>query len=313
MGSQMTRLLQEVYAVGQSKFDDKQSARAELAESKLSATSEAIAEKTDLHSVSTINNYLERWVEIGTWAKTQMGIKNMEQLTSEAVRTFLAEKFEIGVSYSHFSQYCAAITKLERALNSYASQAGKAANHALRDFKDLRTEAKAELPRFTGTRAYSDTKGLLSALSGNSRLVATIQRESGARLAEATSIRSEQLRGLSIDPHTGKAIGSYDFIGKGGKENTAHVSVATYRELERFIIANGGVLKLNVDSYRADLKAAAVKSGQVYNGSHGLRWVFAQARMAELQSNGVGHAQSLGIVSSEMGHNRIEITLRYLS
>ena len=313
VGSQMTRLLQEVYAVGESKFIDKQEARQELAIEERSATSEAIAEKTDIHSVQTASNYLERWVELGNYAKNELGIKNMEQLSSETVRSFLAEKLEVGVSYSHFSQYCAAVVKLEKALNSYAEQASKETKYSLKDFKDIREEAKAELPRFTGTRAYSDTQGMISALSGNSRLVARIQLESGARVAEASIIKADQLQGLSRDPHTGREVGSYRFIGKGGKENTAHISLATYRDLQRAIQANGGELKVDANSYRAELKTAAVQTGQLYNGSHGLRWNFAQTRMVELQAHGVGHTQSLGVVSSELGHNRIEITQHYLS
>lgn len=312
VGSQMTRLLQEVYKIRQSKFAAKQAARSELKTLGKSATSAAIAERTDLYSVKTVNNYLQRWVELGTWAKTQLGIKNMENLTSDAVRQFLAEKLELSVSYSHFSQYCSAINKLERALNSYTVNAGKDATHTLKDFADLRAEARIELPRFEGSRAYSDTQGLLRALSGNSRLVAMIQLESGTRVAEASNIKAEQLRGISVDPHTGREVASFGFVGKGGKENTAHLSVATYRELERVIQASDGDLKVNSNSYRSNIKAAAVQTGQKYSGSHGLRWNFARNRVAELQNHGVGHTQSLGIVSSEMGHNRIEITLHYL-
>ena len=65
-------------------------------------------------------------------------------------------------------------------------------------------------------------------------------------------------------------------------------------------------------AYLKHLKSAAEISKQQYNGSHGLRWDFAQERMKILQKTGLLYEQCLTIVSQEMGHERADITLHYL-
>jgi integrase len=116
---------------------------------------------------------------------------------------------------------------------------------------------------------------------------------------------------MSTNELTDRVVGTFDFSGKGGKENTANLSPETYERLVQHIEQHGS-LSHSVDSYREDLKQASERTDQQYNGSHGLRWCFAQERYSELRSAGFGEKTSLGQVSEEMGHNRIEITNHYL-
>jgi len=67
------------------------------------------------------------------------------------------------------------------------------------------------------------------------------------------------------------------------------------------------------DVYRQALKDAAQASGQQYNGSHGLRWNYAQSRMAEERAKGTYERDALSMVSRELGHFREDITLHYLT
>ena len=60
------------------------------------------------------------------------------------------------------------------------------------------------------------------------------------------------------------------------------MSLETYTRLE-LVIADGTRFEFDKDAYRADLKEAAAKTGQDYEGSHGLRWSWAQERHAKLQ------------------------------
>ena len=48
-------------------------------------------------------------------------------------------------------------------------------------------------------------------------------------------------------------------------------------------------------------------------GTHGLRWTFAQNRIREYQSNGYTYDQSLLKLSHETKHNRIQISQHYLN
>lgn len=299
--------------IGQSKFDAKNSARITLATEGRSATSTNIAEKTGIYSIATMNNFRGKWQELLAHTKEEHGLKDLEKLTDQHVAEFLAYKIELGVSYSHWSGYASAFNKLENALNSYSDKFDRGNEYSFRSvIEELRAEAKTELPRFEGTRDYDSPGRLIAAIGNEShRLVAQIQYESGLRLAGATRISETQLRGIGLDRYTGKQVGRIDYIGKGGKPGTAQVSPATYRQLVAHIGASGE-LRVGADSYRSSLKSAAQATGQTYNGSHGLRWNFAQERFSELQSTGAGYEKCSGVVSDELGHNRIEITLHYL-
>jgi len=302
-----------VNCIGQSKFSAKDSARVALAAEAIGATSAAIAEKTGIHSKKTRDNYLGKWQEIGRFAKVEFGVRDLERLTTDHVHEFLAYKIEMGVSYSHWSGYAAAVGKLENALNAYSGKHDRGNAYDLRAaIKELRPEARVELPAFHGTRNYNSPDRLTEAITNPShQLVARIQHESGLRVAGASSISASQLQGLCRDAQTGKLVGRIAYTGKGGKPGTAHVSPATYQALADHIKAHGE-LRVGADVYRESLKSAAKTTGQNYNGSHGLRWNFAQERFAELQTFGVGYEKALGVVSDQLGHNRIQITEHYL-
>ena len=300
-------------SIGQSKFRAKDSARKALAAEGRSGTSTAIAEKTGIHSLGTRGNYQGKWQELGRFCKEEFGLKNLEKLSADQVREFLAYKIELGVSYSHWGGYAAAVGKLETALNAYSTKFNSGTAYDSRSVvKELRPEAKVELPRFSGTRHY-DSPGRLIDSIGNQphQLVARIQHESGLRVAGATNIVASQLKGLTKDALTGKTVGQIDYVGKGGKLGSAFVTQGTYRHLVEHISKNDQ-LKVSADGYRQSLNTAAQATGQGYNGSHGLRWNFAQERFKELQAIGASYEKALGVVSHELGHNRIEITEHYL-
>lgn len=299
--------------IGQSKFSAKSSARVALAAEGRGGTSSAIAEKTGIHSLGTRNNYLEKWQEIGRFCKDELHLKNLEKLTADHIHQFLSHKIEMGVSYSHWCGYAAAVGKLENALNGYSGRFDSGNSYDFRiAVNELRPEARAELPRFTGTRNYDSPTKLTAAIGNQThQLVAQIQYESGLRVAGAAGITASQLKGLAKDNHTGKTVGLIAYIGKGGKLGTAQVTPDTYQRLALHI-SEHGQLKVSVDGYRQSLMSAAAATGQSYNGSHGLRWNFAQERFKELQTAGASYEKALGVVSHEMGHNRIEITEHYL-
>lgn len=299
--------------IGTSRYDAKNCARMALAAEGRSGNSANIATKTGIHGITTKDNYLEKWQEFARYAKDEYGVRDLEKIAPEHIRAFLDEKIENGVSYSHWAGYAAAFGKLENALYAYSEKFDRGTSYDLRSVvNELRPEAKAELSRFEGTRNYSDVGKLISELKPEFQLAAQIQYESGLRLAGATSITPGQLQGLASDKHTGKVVGVIDYVGKGGKAGFAQVSPKTYQKLTDHVARNGS-FKVSPDGYRAALKDAACATGQDYNGSHGLRWNFAQERFAELQTAGAGYEAALGAVSHELGHNRIDITLHYLA
>jgi len=312
--SQVGRLFQEVDGVGTSKCSDKQMARSYLMGRGEAATSSSVAALTTIHNNGTNEGYFDRCVELARWAHEVDGIKDVEKITSAHVATFMAEKIDLGASMSHWNGYAAAFNKLQQAQEKFClAVRGDEKDFGYRAaIAALRPEARAELHRFEGTRNYSSPSSLIAAIkSDTARLAGQIQREGGLRIAAATRIAPEQLRGFVTDKYTGEQRGLVEYICKGGAQLTTMVSQRTYSALLSHILKNGEFV-VGHKTYRNELKAAASATGQTFNSSHGLRWNFAQERFADLLGRGVPYEKALGIVSAEMGHHRISITEHYV-
>lgn len=303
---QVQQVFQAVNEIGSSKHAAKAEARAEGA-----ATWHQVGKELGIYSYSTADAYRDVWRSCLDHAKGNLGIKDIEKLSGEAVRAFLSSKIDEGVARATFSQYAAACEKLEVALNRYAVQHETGREYAFSsDIKTAR-DAAGNLERFEGSRAYCNPDRLVQAVPGERyNLAAALQREGGARISEINHINRDQLRGLREDRHTGELKGWVHVEGKGGKEREIGVSPETYARLEKAVDATR--FEFDKDAYRADLKEAAAKTAQEYEGSHGLRWSWAQERHAELQERGMTYEQSLSQVSQEMGHERGDITEHYL-
>ena len=303
--------VQQVYLtvdeIGHSKHDAKAEARAQGA-----ATWHQVAKELGVYSFSTADAYRDVWRACLDHAKETAGIRDIEKLSGEAVRAFLVSKVDQGVAHATFGQYAAALEKLEVALNRYANQHGTEREYAFSGNIQGARDVAVNLERFEGSRAYADPDRLVAAVEKESyNLAAALQREGGARISEINHVTQEQLQGVREDPRTGELKGWVEVEGKGGKEREIGVSPETYARLDA-VIGGGQRFEFDKDAYRTDLKAAAAKTGQEYEGSHGLRWSWAQERHAELQEVGMTYEQSLTQVSQEMGHERGDITEHYL-
>jgi len=305
---QVQQIFQAVNEIGSSKHQAKAEARAEGA-----VSWHKVGKGLGVYSYSTADAYRDVWRACMDYAKENQGIKSIENLSGTAVRDFLVSKVDQGVAHATFSQYASACEKLEVALNRYAEQHGGTGREYefSTDIKGARNVA-VNLERFEGSRAYADPDRLVAAIEKEQHhLAASIQREGGCRISEANHITMGQLQGMREDPRTGELKGWVDVEGKGGKEREIGVSPETYARIET-AVANGARFEFDKDSYRQALKEAAGKTGQEYEGSHGLRWSWAQERHAQLQERGQTYDQSLSQVSREMGHERADITEHYL-
>jgi hypothetical protein len=304
---QVQQIFKVVNEIGVSKHEAKAHARAEGA-----ATWHQIGKELGIHSFSTADSYRDVWRSCVDHAKETAGIRDIEKLSGQAVKAFLVSKVEQGVAHSTFGQYAAALEKLEVALNRYAVQYGTGREYAFSTEIQTARDAAVNLERFEGSRAYSDPDRLVAAVEREPHsLAAVLQREGGARISEINHVAMAQLRGVREDPRTGELKGWVEVQGKGGKVREIGVSPETYSRLEK-VVSGGQRFEFDKDTYRADLKEAAAKTGQDYEGSHGLRWSWAQERHAKLQEAGMTYEQSLTQVSEDMGHQRGDITEHYL-
>jgi integrase len=101
--------------------------------------------------------------------------------------------------------------------------------------------------------------------------------------------------------------------GKGGKIRDLELSEKTYNDLKAIVLkSENQKLTFSTDAYRNELKAACEKVNEAYQGTHGLRWNYAQSIFAQLQQQGKTYEESLSIVSERLGHERSDITEHYL-
>jgi integrase len=218
------------------------------------------------------------------------------------VQNYLDKCIDQGISKATYDQYSAALGKLDRALNLYSEKHGWDRSYDLHSgIQATRDRAQHELARFDASRAYERPGELVESISDpNHRLAGQIQREVGIRVNEVAQIRVEQL-----------ADGKLTVQGKGGKITHRELSPKTMEKLKDHISKNGQ-FKIDKNSYRNSIKQASEKTAQEYQGSHGLRWNYAQDRLAELNKQGESYYSSLSKISKEMGHERPDITEHYL-
>ena len=299
--------------IGTSKHHAKELVRQEFAAMDKRASWHDIGQNTGIHGISTANDYQQVWRQILEFAKETEGIRDIEKLTGAIVANFLESRVELGIAKDSFDKYASAAEKLSVALNGYSAMVGHGNIYSFTDaIKPVRALARAELDSTQQARAYTDPRQLVAAVQRpDYQLASSIQLEAGSRFRETSNITVRNLQGLKVDPHTGQTMGWYATQGKGGKSLEKMVSPATYSLLEKHIQTHGA-FRIDGSSYRESLKAAAAASQQQYHGSHGLRWNFAQERYKELQTHCLSATEALQVVSTELGHNRIDITMHYL-
>lgn len=303
-----------VNSVSQSKHAAKEEARHDGAR-----TWHEIGKQIGIHSYQTADDYRGIWRDLGNHVKNTFGYNSrtfdVEKLTQEHIASFLSAKIAAGLAANTLSKYCAAVEKLEVALCRHAEAHSTGMSYGW-DLNGIRAQAQQELQRFAGNRAYEAPQPLVAAMvDSDARLAASVMLGGGARVAEATHVKVEQLLGVGPDPWTGKESGKLQVdSGKGGKEYTVFLPVPVYNELEKAVSEGNGLFSVAPDAVRDGLKEAAARIGETYegHGSHGLRWNHAIGRMDELQQAGLSYEQSLSIVSGEMGHARSDITEHYL-
>lgn len=306
-----------------------------------------------LSNADTIETYREVWNELGIFFKDTFGIKDMQQLESKHIEAYMIAKSSQNITEQRFELISSAIGKLETALQKFDTKLREHTSSKPKEYdfsirQSILNEAREQLlvketsdePKFA--RNYEDPEALIGAITDEKyKLAAHIQYEGGARLEAVERIdkhmtihtsklitnhlenimyeaindnlvKVPQLQGIKRDPYDNIEKGQLVTIEKGGKPGIVQISIPSYAKLQKFLEVNG-VFEINIAKYRRALIKAVQETNQTYNGSHGLRWNFAQRRFQELQILGnLTYEQALQQVSWEMKHERAEITEHYL-
>lgn len=268
-----------------------------------------------LSSYQSAASYRRVFENLMHYLKEHWNIKDIEKIEEHHVLTYLEYKVEYYPSRGYLEKIVSAIGKLEVALNRFSQSKG--AVQKIYDFSKRLEMLKLYrnldlLAENYHNRAYPDPSLLIQTLSDPlHRLAATIQYEGGARFEGVGLIKADQLQGVVFDPITKTEKYSILTREKGGKEGPVLIEQDTFNQLDEHLREHGK-LKINRQSYYADLRKTADFLNFPRESSHGLRWNFAKRRMMEYAQAGYTYEQSLQGVSWEMKHNRASITAHYL-
>ncbi len=151
-------------------------------------------------------------------------------------------------------------------------------------------------------RSYNDPHEIVENMKNGSEwgLSAELQLEVGLRVDD--SINSEKWN-LNEDK-TLHIEGSKNGVNYTTKELSKELADKVERAIEEGY-------KTTYQEYREDLKEAVEQQGEGWNGTHGLRYNFAQGELNEKLENGSNYTEALKEVSEIMGHSRADITEHY--
>ena len=266
---QVSQILQKVNGIGTSKKETREQSGAKSLES-----GHKISDK--VHSFKSLENLKNDLTNLANFAKTEFKIQDIKAINIDIVSSWIESK---NISYNTASNYMSNLNKVSDHFN-----------FTKEDIKDLRADLKKELPKTElETRAYKNLEKL--ELKDKNQVAFELQRDYGLRVNAATHINLEkQLHGNTLT-----------YREKGGKLSQKELNPNLAQKLRENSV--DGKYEINKRTYARDFQKQIEKSGQKYNGTHGIRHTYAQ-KMLETHSKAE--------VSQELGHTREEITDTYL-
>jgi hypothetical protein len=262
-----------------------------------------------IHSFKGKDQFIRLTKNILTHQKVQFNITpDLHNITKEHINSYVNELIEKGLKYNSISTYLSQVNKLSIAISKIpdkASQHVKDKRGVVFTPKDVKQARKTAKEQAIGNihinRSYSNTDAIGAYLDGKTALSFRLQKDYGLRVTAATKISPMQL----------KANNKFEFVNKGGKLQTITIDKNLHKQLkESTKIGKGHLVPYNL--YIKELKQAMTQTGQKWQGTHGLRYSYAQTKFDQYQKDGLTAEQARQKVSNDLGHNRIDITDHYL-
>lgn len=268
IGRQVEELLNQKSGIGESKLQARNTSGLTSLESH-----QKISPK--IHSYKSLSNIRNELTNLGKFAKSELGIREIKDIDITVVKAWLEQK---NINYRTASNYLSNLNKVSDALSLQKSEIA-----TLRQTLQ-QTLAKPQLT----TRAYDLTH---VQIAPRSEIPYTLQKEYGLRVS--ASIRINLATQLNQN--------TLSFKQKGGKLSEITLTSTLASKIRENAL--NGKFELNYRTYYRDLKKAIEAAGQTFNGTHGMRHTFAQSKLQH-------HTKQE--VSAFLGHSREEITLVYL-
>ena len=265
---QVSQILQNVNGIGTSKKESRESGVKSL------ESGHKVSDK--VHSYKSLENLRNDLTNLANYAKAEFQLRDIKEINIDIVSSWIESK---NIGYNTASNYMSELNKVSDHFN-----------FTKEEIKELRADLKNDLPKTVlETRAYKNLEKI--ELNPKHQAAFELQRDHGLRVNAATHINlDKQLNGNTLT-----------FREKGGKLSQKELSPNLAQKIRENSIQ--GKYEINKRTYARDFQKQIEKSGQKYNGTHGIRHTYAQ-KMLETHSKAE--------VSQEMGHSREEITDTYL-
>ena len=266
---QVSQILQKVNGIGTSKKESREQSGVKSLES-----GHKVSDK--VHSFKSLENLRNDLTNLANFAKEEFQIKDIKEINIDILSSWIESK---NINYNTASNYMSELNKVSDHFNFTKEQ-----------IKELRSDLKKDLPKTElETRAYKNLEKI--ELKEKHQVAFELQRDYGLRVNASTHINlDKQLNGNTLT-----------FREKGGKLSHKELSPNLAQKIKENAVE--GKYEINKRTYGRDFQRAIEKSGQKYNGTHGIRHSYAQKRL---------ETHSKAEVSQEMGHSREEITDTYL-
>jgi site-specific recombinase XerD len=293
---QVTEIFKEIKEIGNSKYKAKNNARQAGA-----SGSHGIAEKTGIYSNGTSTNYRNAVESFGTWAKTNLHLKDLTKTTASDVRAYLNSRINDGIAHKTFELDKAALNKFETALNKYSQNHNLNRTYEFKLNEQFSRDTHKSL-KHADVRAYSEKtiEKLLNIKSPAVNLAVRCALNAGLRKSEILKLGSKP------DSITKDNINVYG--GKGGKDRiVSEISdKSLITDIKNFLKENnlsklGDAVTGNKINYQ--IRAVLGDTGSI----HALRHNYAIDCINTFEKIGYSHVEAVHMTSVELGHNRNEI------
>lgn len=255
------------------------------------------AKSDKLHSYSSLDNFKSYTKQYFEHVKTEHGTLK-GNINNDTLTDYLKWRLDRGeIKESTANTYLSSLSNIGIA----QEKMGMTNTIDTREIAGNLQDHGYTLSREFENRAYSEPTELVTRMEENTGygLSASLQYEYGLRADDATS--SEKWR-----------VTESGTLEISGSKNGVTYETAPLSDEMRSRVENA-IEQGYSPSYSSYVTAMREESGGEWNGTHGLRYNYAQERVEELQDKGYTYKEALEQTSLEMGHSRAGITEHYLA
>lgn len=238
---------------------------------------------------SVVNQYLDH-------TKENNPGRVVGNINNETIKDFIEHKLDNGLSGASANTYLSELSKMSDNLNSLGVETTSREVISLDIRNDLKDQGH-DLGALNKDRTNINGEAMVNFMKENSPygLEAELQKTAGLRVDDALNIGQK----ITINEN-----GSLHIEGSknGNDYDTIPLNEDLLNRVQEAINQNYSV---NYSEYRETLKESAEATGNEWNGTHSLRFDYANDQREE--------GKSLEQISISMGHERPEITERYLT